>query len=102
MGRIRLDKEDTNLPVPILTLIVLSRWILAAILSEARRERKAKSLRDILERQVPKLFVSTSAFAFIDAEQISAVIKRMEMNIGMEKLQAVAIRTVLEEIESTP
>lgn len=101
MGRIPLDKEDTNLPVPILTLIVLSRWILAAILSEARRERKAKSLRDILERQVPKLFVSTSAFAFIDAEQIATVIKRMEMNIGMEKLQADAIRTVLEEIESS-
>jgi len=102
MGRIRLDKEVTNLPVPILTLIVLSSWILAAILSEARRERKAKSLRVILERQVPKLFVSTSAFAFIDAEQIATVIKRMEMNIGMEKLQADAIRTVLEEIESTP
>lgn len=101
MGRIRLDQEHTHLPVPILTLVVLSRWILAAILSEARRERKAKSLRDILERQVPRLFVSTSAFAVIDADQIATVIKRMEMNIGMEKLQADAIRTVLEEIEGT-
>lgn len=101
MGRIRLDKEDTNLPVPILTLIILSRWILAAMLSEARREREARRLRDILERQVPKLFVSTSAFAIINSEKIATVIERMEMNIGMEKLQADAIRTVLEEIEGT-
>ena len=101
MGRIRLDKEDTNLAVPILTLIILSRWILAAMLSEARRERDAQRLRDILEQQVPKLFVSTSAFAMINPEKIATVIERMEMNIGMEKLQADAIRTVLEEIEGT-
>ena len=101
MGRVQIYQEYTVLPVPILTLVVLSRWILAAILSEARKERKAKGLQGILEKEVPKLFVSTSAFAVIDADQIATVIKRMEMNIGMEKLQADAIRTVLGEIEGS-
>jgi len=98
MARLPLDRERETLPVPVLTLVILTRWILAAILSEARRAPSAKGLAGILEKLVPKLFSMTSAFAVTDPMQIETAIRQMAQHIGMSQLQAAAIRAVLREL----
>jgi hypothetical protein len=101
MGRLSLDRELETLPVQVLTLIILTRWILAAILSEARCAPGALSLAGILEKQVPTLFVMTSAFANTDPFQIEAAIRQMAKHIGMTQLQADAIQEVLRELSAS-
>jgi hypothetical protein len=96
-----LDRELETLPVQVLTLIILTRWILAAILSEARCAPGALSLAGILEKQVPTLFVMTSAFANTDPFQIEAAIRQMAKHIGMTQLQADAIQEVLRELSAS-
>lgn len=98
MARLPLDRERETLPVPVLTLVILTRWILAAILSEARRAPSAQGLAGILEKLVPKLFSMTYAFAVTDPMQIEAAIRQMAQHIGMSQLQAGAIRAVLREL----
>lgn len=56
---------------------ILSRWILAAILTEARAARGAKSFAGILQVQIPQIFRSTSAFALTDPAQAEATVGQM-------------------------
>lgn len=100
MARLSLDRELQTLPVQVLTLIILTRWILAAILSEARCTPSARSLAGILEKQVPTLFLMTSAFARTDPFQIETAIRQMAKHIGMTQLQADAIQDVLRELSA--
>ncbi|NNM76494.1 hypothetical protein HJG53_06205 [Sphingomonas sp. ID1715] len=88
LARIPLDRELANVPTPILTLVILSRWILAAILTEARTARGAKSFVGILEVQIPQIFRSTSAFALTDEVQVEATVAQMARQIGMSGHQA--------------
>lgn len=88
LARIPLDCELANVPTPILTLVILSRWILAAILTEARAARGAKSFVGILEAQIPQIFRSTSAFALTDQAQVEATVAQMARQIGMPGHQA--------------
>ncbi|MBY5868725.1 hypothetical protein [Rhizobium leguminosarum] len=97
MARIPLDRELEILPTPILTLVILTRWILAAILHEARSTPSAKGLAAILENTVPQLFLATSAFALTDPEQIETAIGQMARHIGMNQLQASAIQKIVAE-----
>ena len=98
MARIPIDREGDTLPTPILTLVILSRWILAAILSEARGAPGAKGLARILEGQVPQMFGATSAFALTDAVEVEAAISQMAKHIGMTQLQAQAIQATVQEL----
>ncbi|PXA83344.1 hypothetical protein DMC47_43580 [Nostoc sp. 3335mG] len=91
MARIPLDRELGNVPTPILTLVIVSRWILAAILTEARTARGAKSLAGILEVQIPQVFRSTSAYALADQAQVEATVAQMARQIGMRDDRAEAI-----------
>jgi hypothetical protein len=97
MARIPLDRELEILPTPILTLVILTRWILAAILHEARSTPSAKGLAAILENTVPQLFLATSAFALTDPQQIETAIGQMARHIGMNQLQASAIQKIVAE-----
>lgn len=97
LARIPLDRELANVPTPILTLVILSRWVLAAILTEARVAGGAKSFAGILETQIPQIFRSTSAFAFTDQAQVEATVAQMARQIGMPGPQAEEIvRTMVE------
>ncbi|SCX34552.1 hypothetical protein [Agrobacterium rosae] len=98
MARIPLDRELEILPAPVLTLVILTRWILAAILHEARSTPSAKGLAAILENTVPQVFVATSAFALTDPQQIETAIGQMARHIGMNKLQASAIQKIVAEL----
>jgi hypothetical protein len=99
MARIPLDRELENVPIPILTLVILSRWILAAILAEARAAAGAKSLATILESQIPEFYRSTSAFAFTNGPQVEAAVTQMARHIGMSDVQAQNVRNVMAELE---
>jgi hypothetical protein len=101
MARLPLDHELETLPVPVLTLVILTRWILAAILSDARCSPGARGLAEILEKQVPNLFLMTSAFALTDPTQIEAAIGQMGKHIGMTQLQANTIQSVMQELSET-
>ncbi len=72
--------------------------MLAAILSEVRGAKAHKSLRDILEKQVPSLFAATKVFPDLSQEELSATIKQMEANMGMNVEQGVRIRETLGEL----
>ena len=99
MARIPLDRELENVPIPILTLVILSRWILAAILVEARAAAGAKSLAAILESQIPEFYRSTSAFAFTKGPQVEAAVTQMARHIGMSAAQAQNVRKGMAELE---
>jgi hypothetical protein len=99
MARIPLDRELENVPIPILTLVILSRWILAAILVEARAAAGAKSLTAILESQIPEFYRSTSAFAFTNGPQVEAAVTQMARHIGMSDTQAQNVRKGMAELE---
>lgn len=95
LARIPLDRELANVPTPILTLVILSRWILAAILTEARAARGAKSFAKILEAQIPHIFRSTTAFALTDQSQLEATVAQMARQIGMPGCQAEEIQRTM-------
>lgn len=99
MARIPLDRELENVPIPILTLVILSRWILAAILVEARAAAGAKSLAAILESQIPEFYRSTSAFAFTNGPQVEAAVTQMARHIGMSDTQALNVRRGMAALE---
>ncbi|MEI9927826.1 MAG: hypothetical protein WDN44_09115 [Sphingomonas sp.] len=98
MARVVLDRELADLPTPILTLVILSRWILAAILAEARMAPGAKRFSRILEDQIPRLWQMTSAFAHADSAQVEAAVNQMAKHIGMDQLQALAIQATMREL----
>lgn len=102
MARLAADSEDGVLPLPIMTLVILSRWILGAILSEARASPKAKPLAGILEKQVPNMFRATSAFVSMDSDQVAPVIEQMAKHIGMASLRAEAIQNTVTELSALP
>lgn len=60
--RLKFTADGDTLPIQITTLTIISRWVLAAILSEVRGEKAHKALRDILEKQVPSLLPRPSCF----------------------------------------
>ncbi|CAN5257866.1 hypothetical protein BH09PSE3_BH09PSE3_12220 [soil metagenome] len=95
IGRLQFAAESDTLPIQITTLTIISRWVLAAILSEVRSAKAHKSLRDILERQVPSLFVATKVFPELGQEELLGTIEQMELNMGMDVEQGARIRQTL-------
>ena len=97
-SRLKFTADGDTLPIQITTLTIISRWVLAAILSEVRVAKAHKSLRDILEKQVPSLFAATKVFPDLSQEDLFATIKQMETNIGMDVEQGSRIRETLGEL----
>lgn len=87
--------ESDALPIQITTLTIISRWVLAAILTEVRKAKAHESLRDILEKQVPRLFAATKVFPELVQDEIFATIGQMEANIGMNADMAWRIKETL-------
>ena len=99
MCRVRWSEDMGSHPIQITTLTVISRWVLAAILAEVRSDLTDRSLRNILEGQVPKLFAATKYFLGIDLEEARATIQQMEENMGMAEDVRQRIAMALVEIE---
>ena len=97
ISRLKFTADGDTLPIQITTLTIISRWVLAAILSEIRGAKAYKSLRDILEKQVPSLFAATKVFPDLSQEELLATIKQMETNMGMDVEQGSRIRETLGE-----
>ena len=95
IGRLQFAAESDTLPIQITTLTIISRWVLAGILSEVRSAKAHKSLRDILEKQVPSLFVATKVFPELGQEELFGTIERMELNMGMDAEKGARIRETL-------
>jgi hypothetical protein len=98
MARVAVDREHGTVPTPIVTFVILSRWILAAILADARVAKGAKSLRQVLENQVPRLFRNTEAFGQIDAAQLDAAIDQMACHLEMDDQHHAMIRRTIDEL----
>lgn len=98
ISRLKFTADGDTLPIQITTLTIISRWVLAAILSEVRGAQAHKSLRDILEKQVPSLFAATKVFPDLSREELLATIKQMEANMGMNVEQGARIRETLGEL----
>lgn len=96
--RLKFTVEADTLPIQITTLTIISRWVLAAILSEVRIAKAHKSLRDVLERQVPSLFAATKVFPELGQEELLATIRQMEANLDMDAEQGARIRKTLGEL----
>ncbi len=96
--RLKFTVEADALPIQITTLTIMSRWVLAAILSEVRIAKNHKSLLDILEKQVPSLFAATKVFPELGQQELLETIKQMESNLHMDSLQAARIRATLVEL----
>lgn len=95
ISRLKFTADGDTLPIQITTLTIISRWVLAAILSEVRSAKAHKSLRDILEKQVPSLFAATKVFPELSQMELLETIKQMEANMGMNEQQGVRIREAL-------
>lgn len=98
IGRLNFKIESDVLPIQITTLTIITRWVLAAILAEVRRMNEHKSLREILEKQVPKLFSATRVFPELGQDEMLTTIRQMQENIGMDEEQGTRIRETLREL----
>jgi len=98
ISRLNFKTESNALPIQITTLTIITRWVLAAILSEVRSMNEQKSLCAILETQVPKLFNATRVFPELNQDELLSTIRRMEENIGMDVDQGAKIRETLNEL----
>ncbi len=98
MCRVRWNEEIGGRPIQITTLAIVSRWVLAAILAEIRTDEGDRSLRTVLEAQVPKLFAATKVFPELEVAEAIATIRQMEANIGMAVEVRERIGTALEEL----
>jgi hypothetical protein len=96
--RLKFTVEADTLPIQITTLTIISRWVLAAILSEVRSAKAHKSLRGILEKQVPSLFAATKVFPELRQEEQLTTIRQMEANMDMDAGQGARIRETLGEL----
>lgn len=96
--RLQFSTEADALPIQITTLTIISRWVLAAILSEVRSVKAHKSLRAILEKQVPTLFAATKVFPELSQAELFATIRQMEINMGMAAEQGTRIRETLAQL----
>ena len=96
--RLQFTVEADTLPIQITTLTIISRWVLAAILSEVRSAMAHKSLRGVLEKQVPGLFAATKVFPELGKEEMLATIRQMEANMDMDAEQGARIRETLGEL----
>ena len=97
--RLKFTADGDTLPIQITTLTIISRWVLAAILSEVRGAKAHKPLRDILEKQVPSLFAATKAFPDLGQEELLATIRQMEANMGMNVERGARIRETLGKLD---
>lgn len=100
--RLKFTVEADTLPIQITTLTIISRWVLAAILSEVRTARAHKSLRDVLEKQVPSLFAATRVFPELSQEELMETVRQMETNMGMDVEQGARIRETLGQLSRDP
>lgn len=98
MARVAVDREHGTVPTPIVTFVILSRWILAAILTDARAAKGAKSLRQVLENQIPRLYRNTEAFGQIDPAQLNAAIDQMARHLEMDDQRLAMIRRTIDEL----
>lgn len=96
--RLKFTVEADTLPIQITTLTIISRWVLAAILSEVRSAKAHKSLRGVLEKQAPSLFAATKVFSELGQEELLATIRQMEANMDMDAKQGARIRETLGEL----
>lgn len=98
ISRLRFPVDDGSLPLQIVTLVILSRWVLSAILTEVRGDSAHRSLRAVLEKQVPGLFAATKVFPEVASDELVLIVQQMERNIGMDPVQAGQIRITLQEL----
>lgn len=98
ISRLEFTTESDALPIQITTLTIISRWVLAAIISEVRGTKAHKSLGDVLEKQVPSLFAATKVFPDLSDEELLTTILQMEANMGMKVEQGAKIRATLREL----
>ncbi|MFB6447154.1 hypothetical protein [Bradyrhizobium tunisiense] len=98
ISRLKFTVEADTLPIQITTLTIISRWVLAAILSEVRSAKAHKTLRGVLEKQVPSLFAATKVFPELGQEELLATIRQMEANMDMDAEQGARIRETLDEL----
>lgn len=96
--RLKFTVEADTVPIQITTLTIISRWVLAAILSEVRSAKAHRSLGDILEKQVPRLFAATKVFPELSQEELLSTIRQMEANLGMDAEQGARIRETLDAL----
>ncbi|WP_292097640.1 hypothetical protein, partial [Mesorhizobium sp.] len=80
--RVKFTVEADILPIQITTLTIISRWVLAAILSEVRIAKANDSLRGVLEKQVPSLFAETEVFPELGQDELLATIRQMEESLN--------------------
>jgi hypothetical protein len=95
MARVAVDREQDAMPVPLVTLIILSRWVLAAILAEAQSAQGARSLSAVLETQIPRLWRMTEMFGPIDSAQVETTIAKMARLTGVDQRQGQAIQRAI-------
>lgn len=80
-----VKENSENLPIPLYTLIVLSRWIMAAICVEVSDKKEYESLKSILDRQIPKIFKSTFCFPIDDKEMVE-IVTEIQSRVVSDKL----------------
>lgn len=97
MARVIVDREHGTVPTPIVTLVILSRWVLASILTEARSAKGGRSLVEVLAKQVPPLLRNTIAFGQLEPAQIDAAVDQMAGHLKMDVSRAQAIQLTLRE-----
>lgn len=100
MPRVVVDSEQDAMPLPIVTLVILSRWILAAMLTEARKARGASSFSKALEAEVPRLWLMTGMFGPVDPAQVETTINQMSKLIGTEESHARAIQATVRALSA--
>jgi len=93
--RVEIDRNSGILPVDMSILIILSRWILASILLEVNQNPLHLKLASILDKQVPKIFKSTTGFIAFDNVDTIDIITGIQKNIGSNKLHR---KSVLDEV----
>ena len=91
---IEVENNLENLPIPVYTLTVLSRWILAAICVEVTNNKEYTQLKTILDKQIPHIFKNTFCFS-IDPEQMAEIITEIQNRVVSDKLFAERVLTEL-------
>ena len=81
----RVDANLSNLPIPLFTLIVLSRWIMASILVEVESKKQYAALEKILKTQVPKIFANTFCFSIHENEMVE-IVTEIQNRVVSDKL----------------
>jgi len=85
LRHVAVDTNLTTLPAPIFTLVVLSRWIMAALLVEVSGKAEYAKFKKILETMIPKIFENTFCFD-IEEEEMLEIINEIQARVVTNKL----------------